>query len=73
MKKIFVLFLLFFSIVFAKDDYSEMSTEELIAIIGYVKAKDKVKFKKELKSRIPTMSTKEKEEFEKNRQKLEKK
>ena len=34
MKKNVLICLLLFSFVFAKEDYSEMSTQELIAIIG---------------------------------------
>ncbi len=69
-KKIIIMFF-FVSVLFAKDDYSEMSNEELIAIIGYVKIKDKDKFEKELSSRIPSMNEKEKELYNKNKEKLE--
>ena len=46
MKKIALIFLLLFSFVFAKEDYSEMSTQELIAIIGYVNDENKESFLK---------------------------
>ena len=74
MKKIFLIFLLLFNFVFAKqEDYSEMSTQELIAIIGYVKEDNKAKFLKELNSRIPTMTEAEKAQYEENLKMLEKK
>ena len=74
MKKIFLIFLLLFNFVFAKqEDYSEMSTQELIAIIGYVKEDNKAKFIKELNSRIPTMTEAEKAQYEENLKMLEKK
>jgi hydrogenase-4 membrane subunit HyfE len=61
MKKIVIISLLLFTFVFAKqEDYSEMSNQELIAIIGYVKEDNKAKFIKELNSRIPTMTEAEK-------------
>lgn len=72
MKKFILLMVLISSFVFAKVDYSEMSTQELIAIMGYVKAENKAKFINELKSRVPTMNNKEKNEYKKNLQKLNK-
>ncbi len=67
MKKIALIFLLLFTFVFAKqEDYSEMSTQELIAIIGYVKEENKAQFIKELNLRIPTMTQDEKVQFEQN-------
>ncbi len=67
MKKALVIltFAVFFSPLFAVD-YSEMSTQELIVIMGYVDKKNQNKFEKELKSRVPTMSPKEKTLYEKN-------
>ena len=67
MKKFTFLILLLVSFLFAKDkeDYSEMSNQELIAIIGYVKDQDKESFLKELNSRIPKMSPFEKAKYEK--------
>ena len=73
MKKITLIFLLLFSFSFAKEDYSEMSTQELIAIIGYVKEDNKDSFLKELNSRISNMSDAEKELYEKTVEELEKK
>ncbi len=61
--KIIIAFLLACTISFAKTDYSEMSTQELIAIMGICKKKVKQnKFNNELRSRIPTMNEKEKKE-----------
>ena len=72
MKKISLIFLLLFNFTFAKqEDYSEMSTQELIAIIGYVKEENKAKFIKELDSRISTMSQEEKIQYEQNLQELQ--
>ena len=73
MKKIALICLLLFSFVFAKEDYSEMSTQELIAIIGYVNDENKESFLKELDSRIPFMSNDEKELYEKTLEKQEEK
>lgn len=71
MKKIAIIFLLLFTFLFAKhEDYSEMSTQELIAIIGYVKEENKAQFIKELNLRIPTMTQDEKVQFEQNIQEL---
>ena len=60
MKKI--IFVLSFLVVslFAKVDFSEMSTEELFAMIGYIKPSNQKSFKKELDMRYPKMSEKEK-------------
>ena len=66
MKKVLLVFFLLLSVVFAKkEDYSEMSTQELIEIIGYVKDQNKESFLKELNSRIPKMSQYEKAQYEK--------
>jgi len=73
MKKIVktVLLALFLSAsLHAGENFSEMSTQELIAIMGYVKANEKSLFVKELKSRIPSMSAEEKSKYQKNLQKL---
>ncbi len=72
MKRIALVFLMLFSFAFAKqEDYSEMSTQELIAIIGYVKEENKVKFIKELNSRISTMTQEERIQYEQNIQELQ--
>lgn len=73
MKKITLIFLLLFSFTFAKEDYSEMSTQELIAIIGYVKDENKASFMEELNSRVANMSEDEKVLYEKTIEKQEEK
>ena len=65
MKKIILISFLLFSFLFAKEDYSEMSTQELIAIIGFVKDENRESFLKELNSRIPKMSPFERARYEK--------
>ena len=67
--KIFLVLSLLFSISLAKEDYSEMSNEELIAIMGYIKEKNKKEFKKELDQRVPTMNEREKRFYDRNLQK----
>jgi len=72
MKKI-LLSLMFITVsLFAKVDFSEMSTEELLAMIGYVKPANQKSFKKELDIRYPKMSDKEKSIYIKNLKKLKK-
>jgi len=70
MKKIVLIFFLIIASAFARVDYSEMSTQELIAIMGYVKDANKSQYKKELKSRVPTMNANEKAQYQKNLSKL---
>lgn len=71
MKKIALISLLLFTFIFAKqENYSEMSTQELIAIVGYVKEENKVQFFKELDLRIPKMTEQEKAQYEQNLQEL---
>lgn len=65
MKKIFLVGFLVVGIAFAKENYSEMSTQELIEIIGFVDEKDKSAFLKELDFRIPKMTENEKAQYEK--------
>lgn len=65
MKKIILIFFLLLGILFAKENYSEMSNQELIAIIGFVKEENKESFLKELNSRIPKMNQAEKSLYEK--------
>lgn len=71
MRKSLIILLLtvFLSPAFAVD-YSEMSTQELIVIMGYVEKKNQAKFKRELKSRVPTMSAKERAQYKKNLKKM---
>ena len=71
MKKILLLLSFIISISLAKEDYSEMSTQELIAIMGYTKAADKKIFFEELEKRKTLMNKNEKIAYEKNLKKLE--
>lgn len=73
MKKITLICLLLVNFLFAKEDYSEMSTQELIAIMGYVKDENKDSFNKELNLRIPNMSEQEKALYQENMEKPEEK
>jgi len=70
MKKILITLIL--SAFLWAENFSEMSTQELIAIMGYVKAPEKNKFNNELKSRISTMNASEKQEYTKNLKKYKK-
>ena len=62
--------LLLISFLHAKENFSEMSTQELISIMGYVKKENVQEFKKELQSRVPSMSQAEKKTYEKNIKKI---
>lgn len=72
MKKFLLLVSFISTLCFAKADYSEMSTQELIAIMGYVKESNKKDFIRELNSRVPTMSTQERRQYKQNLKKLKK-
>ena len=72
MIKLSLLFLLLVQTAFCVD-YSEMSTQELLAIIGYVKPENQTKFIQELESRKKSMTEKQKEIYNKNKQKIDKK
>ncbi len=67
----FFFILLLSSSLYAKENFSEMSTQELIAIMGYVKANESAAFQAELKRRVPTMTPAEKEKYKKNSNKLQ--
>ncbi|MCW8894637.1 MAG: DUF1104 domain-containing protein [Sulfurimonas sp.] len=71
LKTITILFssLLLISFLYAGENFSEMSTQELISIMGYVKKENLEKFKKELEARVPKMNEAEKKAYEKNLQK----
>mgnify|MGYP003387572400 CR=1 FL=1 len=71
-KVILSLFLtsLFVLSLHASENYSEMSTQELISIMGYVKKDEVKKFTRELESRRSSMSKSEKKNYKKNLQKL---
>lgn len=75
MKKTIIIFLstlLFVSALNAGENFSEMSTQELIAIIGYVKDKDVKKFITELETRIPNMSSAERKQINNYEDRLKK-
>jgi len=75
LKNLAILFsssLLLISILYAKENFSEMSTQELISIIGYVKKENLEKFNKELKSRVANMSEVEKKAYKNNLDKISK-
>lgn len=59
-----LLLLTLFVFTFAKENFSEMSTQELIAIMGFVDKKDENRFNKELEKRISSMSEKQKAQYE---------
>ena len=65
MKKILLIILVYASSVFA-ENFSNMSTQELIAIMGYVKPQNQKKFQAELRSRISTMTASEKKRYKQN-------
>lgn len=74
MKKISSIFLIFFFLTSSYAvDFSEMSTQELIEIIGFVKKENQGKFQKELKSRVSTMTQNEKKKYKKNLQRIKEK
>ena len=72
MIKILLTFLLLFIFsvsLEASENFSEMSTQELISIMGYVKKEELKKFTQELESRVKSMSEKEKKTYQKNLEK----
>lgn len=52
-------------------DYSEMSTQELLALIGYVAPENQQAFYRELQLRIPTMTPGERAIYESALQKIQ--
>lgn len=72
MIKLFLLFFLLVQTAFCVD-YSQMSTQELLAIMGYVKPENQNKFVQELESRKQNMTKQQKETYKKNKQKIDKK
>ncbi len=58
------------SLLYAGENFSEMSTQELISIMGYVKKENLEKFNKELESRVENMSETEKKAYERNLEKV---
>lgn len=61
----FITLLLSFSL-HGSENFSEMSTQELISIMGYVKKAKLQKFQRELETRLGSMSEKEKKAYKKN-------
>ena len=70
MKKILIIISIF-CFLYA-ENFSDMSTQELIAIMGYVKTSERSSFQKELNRRITTMNEKEKKQYLKNLKKFSK-
>ena len=74
MKKLLTIFIITLYVTFAyAENFSDMSTQELISIMGYVDKQNKKKFENELKSRISTMTPKEKKMYKKNLKNMKKK
>ena len=69
MKKLFLIFIFFATISFA-NEFSKMSTQELVAIMGYVKSAKQVQFLRELKKREPFMKPNIKVHYKKNLKKF---
>ncbi|WP_331775091.1 DUF1104 domain-containing protein [Sulfurospirillum sp. 1612] len=72
MKKVFCCLFIFSIALLAKVDYSVVSTEELMAMVGYVPAENKSAFLREVNARIRTMSDQEKHVYQHNIKKLKK-
>jgi len=70
MKRLFVILLIFSALMYAKENYSEMSTQELIAIMGYVKDENKQAFEEELKKRFKSMTEAEQKQYLDNLKRL---
>ncbi|MBE0491553.1 MAG: DUF1104 domain-containing protein [Sulfurospirillum sp.] len=69
MRKIFVL-VLFVVALFAKSDFQAMSTQELLAMMGYVAPSAQKDLAYELQMREPKMSVQEKKTYEENLKKI---
>ncbi|AOO63941.1 DUF1104 domain-containing protein [Sulfurospirillum halorespirans] len=67
MKKILFLVLCTLSLLFAKTDFSEMSTEELVALMGYVDKTKEERFYEELERRTQQMSEAQKALYEEDK------
>ena len=61
--------LLVLSTLLAKTDFSEMSTEELIALIGYIDPSKEERLYEELDARIDQMSETQKALYEEDKKK----
>jgi hypothetical protein len=71
MKKLLLTLLLLTTLIYAQENYSEMSTQELIAIMGYVKDENKKEFEDELKSRVKSMTEAEQKQYLDNVKRLD--
>jgi len=71
MKKLLFFCFLICSLLFAKTDFSEMSTEELIALIGYVDPSKEKQLYQELEKRVETMSEEHKKLYDDDKQRRE--
>ena len=60
MKKVLFSCLIILCSLFANTDFSEMSTEELIALIGYIDQTTEESFYQELDLRVPQMDEEQK-------------
>jgi len=72
MKKVIFCLLLVSASLFASVDYSSLSTQELLVMMGYVPTKNLKSFKQELNQRLNSMSMQEKKIYEKNLKKMKK-
>jgi len=72
MTKFLLLFFIMVQTAFCVD-YSEMSTQELLAIMGYVKPQNQNKFIQELENRKKSMTKQQLESYNKNKHKIDKK
>jgi len=71
MKKLALILIIMVSFLCAKTDFSDMSTEELVALIGYVDAKKEVPFYEELDKRVPQMSEAQKAIYDDDKRRRE--
>ncbi|WP_333802993.1 DUF1104 domain-containing protein [Sulfurospirillum sp.] len=67
MLKILFACLIILTTLYAKADFSEMSTEELIALIGYIDQDKETFLYQELDKRLETMSEEQKALYEEDK------
>lgn len=72
MKHIFLGWFVILNLLFVNSSFESMSNEELIALIGYVKPQESAKFMRELESRKPTFTPKERAQYKRNLEKIKK-
>lgn len=72
MKSVLIALSISLTFLYAAENYSEMSTQELIAIMGYVKQENQKDFEKELKARVESMTEAEQKQYLDNLKRLEK-